>query len=779
MSAKLNQKAKSHAIALINSGKFNISDDFTPDSARSAGDAEKICLGENDGAFIYPLGLGDMIYRSAVAAAQEQAHGQNDAEISLTAGKLLEKIDHNGKKKDDGSGLNTRTFSIPINKNTGAPETLDEATRSFEIIAATEEPTFIYDWDRGAINEVLIMAGAQLPQNGQMVMLDSHDRYTTGAVIGSMRDIQIKSGQMIGRVYFSSVEEAQSPYIKAREGHLTDFSIGYRVDRKSTVWIPEGQEQIIAGRKFVGPLQVATRWVPREVSIVAIGADANAKARSEINNKQVGNEEEEYKMDQIVRKMLESKGLPTTATDEEAVAFLSKLEGKREAQVTTEPTEEQVNKIRTEAKGEVAARIKAIDEMCGRYEMPEVAREAILGGKTVDETRQIILDKLVAKSKTANPGTSGVEIVADEKDKFRAAANDALVLRAGHKIEKPAPGADDMRGFTLVEIARECLRMSNLPTRGSIKEMVGRALTSSDFPYILANLATKSMQAGWDTAQETWPLWTGRGSVSDFKTYYDMGLSELDDLEEIPDAGEIKRGTFSEKLPETYKIASYGKKFKLTRVMIINDDLGALTQLPAKRTEAANRKIGDIVYAIITANGNMGDSRALFSSTYHSNDAISGYLSAPGTSNIAEAIRAMKSHKDIAGKRRLNIRPEFFIGPVALEGSSEVFFRSEKFADTNTIATDSSLAATRVNPYSGNYFTRIYEPRLDDDSTTAWYLAGPKGKTVKVVFLNGQEGPILEMLQPGFSVEGFEYAVVIDVGAYAQDYRGLYRNEGA
>jgi hypothetical protein len=34
------------------------------------------------------------------------------------------------------------------------------------------------------------------------------------------------------------------------------------------------------------------------------------------------------------------------------------------------------------------------------------------------------------------------------------------------------------------------------------------------------------------------------------------------------------------------------------------------------------------------------------------------------------------------------------------------------------------------------------------------------------------------MMQAGFSVEGFEYAVVIDVGAYAQDYRGLYRNEG-
>jgi hypothetical protein len=288
------------------------------------------------------------------------------------------------------------------------------------------------------------------------------------------------------------------------------------------------------------------------------------------------------------------------------------------------------------------------------------------------------------------------------------------------------------------------------------------------------------MQQGWDDAQETWPIWTGEGSVSDFKTYYDNALSEFDDLEEIKDAGEIKLGGFTEKTPETYKIASYGKKFKVTRVMIINDDLNALTAMPAKRTEAANRKIGDIVYAVITGNGTMGDGVAIFSTaSTRLNDATSGYLSAPGIANIAEGIRVMGTHKDLAGKRRLNIRPQFFVAPKALEGTSEIFFRSDKYSDNDTVATDSSFASTRVNPYSGNYLTRVYEPRLDDDSESAWYLMGPKGRTVKVVFLNGRRGPILEMIQPGFSVEGFEYAVVIDAGAYATDYRGMYRNEGA
>jgi len=664
--------------------------------------------------------------------------------------------------------------SAPIARRSEGPATLDEENRSVEVIMSTEDPALVWDWERGLVNEVLLMSGAQLPESRQLVLLDAHSRYETANIIGSAREVRIENDAMIGRAIYSTAPEAESPWIKTREGHLTDYSIGYRVDE--SIWVPEGQTTSIEGRIFQGPVKVVTKWTPRELSAVPIGADQNAKARSEINQ-QINKEDN---MNPQIRAMLEAKGLPATATEEEAIAFLGNMEAKTETKTETdEERSRQEEKIRAEATGTERERIREIDGICERYDCRDLAREMIIGGKSLEEAQRAVLDAIHERSKKSNPGASGIIVVGHEQDKFRAAAEHALILRAGMTIEKPAPGAQELRGYTLVEMARECLRVAGLDHHGSIKEMVGRALTSSDFPNILANLATKSMQQGWDDAQETWPIWTGEGSVSDFKTYYDNGLSEFDDLEEIPDSGEIKIGGFSEKSPETYKIASYGKKFKVTRVMIINDDLNALTALPAKRTEAANRKIGDIVYAVLTGNGNMGDGNALFDATNHSNDAISGYKSAPGTANIAEAIRAMKSHKDIAGKRRLNIRPQYFLAPVSLEGSAEVFFRSERFSDSNTVATDSSLASTRVNPYAGNYFTRIYEPRLDDDSVTAWYLAGPKGRTVKVMFLNGQRGPILEMTQPGFSVEGFEYAVVIDVGAYATDYRGLYRNEGA
>lgn len=659
-----------------------------------------------------------------------------------------------------------------------APSSIDEKTRSVEVVLTTEDPVLVFDWDRGPIKEILLMKGAELPANGQLVMLDSHSRYDTSDIIGSVRDIKIEGEMMTGRVYFSSAPEAEGPWVKTKEGHLTDFSVGYRYDENNAVWIPEGQTAIVEGKSYAGPVRVTTKWTPRELSAVPIGADKNAKARSELT--QIINEEE-HTMDPKLRKFLERMGLPVTATETEALAFMERSDIKPAATETVAPadtkkTEADLEKVRSEAKGEERTRISEIDALLERYECQDMARELIVGGKSLDDAQRAVLDKVHAKAK--NPGFSGIKIGADEKDKFRAAANDALILRAGYAVEKPNPGADELRGLTLVEMAREALRIAGVSHRGNSKEMVGRALTSSDFPYILANLATKSMQIGWDQASETWQTWCGVGSVSDFKTYYDNALSEFDDLEEVKDAGEIKYGSFTEKAPETYKAATYAKKFRVTRVMIINDDMGALTEMPAKRAEAAARKVGDVAYAVLTGNGAMGDGVAIFHAVSHANDAASGFCSAPGITNIAEGIRAMGVQKDLKAKRRLNIRPQFLIAPKAIEGVSEIFFKSDKYSDSNTVATDSSLAATRANPYSGAYFTRVYEPRLDDDSTTAWYLAGPKGKTVKVVFLNGVQAPLMEIRQPGFTIEGFEYVVSIDAGAYAADYRGLYRNEG-
>jgi len=342
-------------------------------------------------------------------------------------------------------------------------------------------------------------------------------------------------------------------------------------------------------------------------------------------------------------------------------------------------------------------------------------------------------------------------VIQSDNLQFRLTAEDALCLRAGIDLGRPAPGADELAGYSLSELARMALGKAGMSTQGHPLEMVGRALTSSDFPSILANVANKALFEGFSTAEETWDIWCGVGSLPNFLPATLAGISGASDLEEV-------------------QLATYGKILALSRQAIINDDLGALTDIPRAYGEAAARKIGDLAYSVLTANAAMGDGAALFASG-HSNLAGSG--GAVSVNTLGAGIAAMKQQKDSGNTRRLNIRPNFFLGPVGIEAWSEQFFGSN-----NLNLTTADLEKGQSNPYAGKYFTRIYEPRLDDDSVTAWYLAGPKNKTVKLFFLNGNRKPYMEQ-QNGWNVDGIEYKVRIDAAAIALDHRGLYKNPGA
>jgi hypothetical protein len=167
----------------------------------------------------------------------------------------------------------------------GVPATLDEETRSINVVAATEKPVTVWDWERWEpVNEVLLMSGCKLPSARQMPFLAEHYRFNPSLdnVIGSCRELEIKGDKLLGRSQFSTCEEAEKPYIKVKEGHVTDVSIGYRVTK--AVRILKNESQVIDGRTFNGPLKVATEWTPTELTLCAIGADQAAKIRAAMSD---------------------------------------------------------------------------------------------------------------------------------------------------------------------------------------------------------------------------------------------------------------------------------------------------------------------------------------------------------------------------------------------------------------------------------------------------------------------------------------------------------------
>ena len=150
-------------------------------------------------------------------------------------------------------------------------------------ILTTEAAATVFDWERfDFVSEILLMDGLVLPATKQVPLLDHHSRYSVDDILGSVTDIRSAEAggyaAVDGLVRFASDERAQRVLQLVRDGHLTDGSVGYRVDR--AVWIPEGEQAAIRGRVFEGPVKVSYEWSLKEFSATPIGADALAKVRS-------------------------------------------------------------------------------------------------------------------------------------------------------------------------------------------------------------------------------------------------------------------------------------------------------------------------------------------------------------------------------------------------------------------------------------------------------------------------------------------------------------------
>lgn len=347
----------------------------------------------------------------------------------------------------------------------------------------------------------------------------------------------------------------------------------------------------------------------------------------------------------------------------------------------------------------------------------------------------------------------------------------SVLARAGLEEQQ----TDNRYNFmSLRELARASLADRGIGVASmNPMQMVGLAFThsTSDFGTILIDVANRSMLAGWEEALETFQLWTKKGFLSDFKTMHRVGLGEFPSLRQVREGAEYKYVTVGGR-SQPIALATYGEIFSITRQVIINDDMNMLTDIPRKMGMAAKATIGDLVYAILTSNPALSDNKALFHADHK--NLLTGGTSALSIDSLSKAKTQMATQKtEVEGgkPRTLNIRPAFVLTPVALEDKAKQIIRSASVpgADSNSGI---------ENPIR-NFAEVIGEPRLDDASATAFYLAARQGSdTIEVAYLDGNELPYMEQ-QQGFTVDGVATKVRIDAGVAPLDYRGLQKSNGA
>lgn len=373
---------------------------------------------------------------------------------------------------------------------------------------------------------------------------------------------------------------------------------------------------------------------------------------------------------------------------------------------------------------------------------------------------------------TQMAGPARAKVGMEAREKQVKGVELALMAKAGIKGGE----RNEFTSLSMAELAREFVMASGHSGRFSNRqEMVGHAFTmsgmhtTSDFANVLANVMGKAALQGWEEAAETFEQWTRKGTLTDFKATKRVGAGLFTALDAMAEGAEYKYGTVGDR-GEPITLATYGKGLRISRQAIINDDLNILGSLPIKMGRAAKATIGNLVYAILTANPNMADGVALF----HANHAnlLTGGGSALAVAGLSAARAAMRVMKEsYTTGQPLNIAPKYLIVPAALETTANQLI--------NSTVDPTASKGHAVNPVGG-MATVIADGRLDAASTTAWYLAAdPAGfDTIEVAYLDGNDAPYLEQ-QASWSVDGVEMKVRIDAGVAPLDAHTLQKNAGA
>jgi phage head maturation protease len=568
--------------------------------------------------------------------------------------------------------------------------------------------------------------------NGLGTVLFNHDR---DAVVGHVEKVWLEDNRGKALVRFDTDEQSETIFQKVQSGTLQGVSVGYAIYRYEVL---EDEDTKSTNGRFNGPAYVVTDWEPLEISIVSVPADATVgvgRSAEEIHTS-IDTQEDNTRMDpkEILKTEEEVKSTPVeTGITQEDLQKAMEQERKRTSEIT--------------------ALFRDFDV--------EGADEAIVMGVSVDEARAMVMDQLRARNK----GVS-VTMGEAESDKFRAAAQDAVLMAAGIPVADAAPGANELRGYSMIELARESLQRENVKANfGDNMELARQAINStSTFPAIMSNLANKSVMTGFNEAETTFQIWAGKGSNRDFKEAARVALSEAGNLELVPEGGQFQQDFLGEASART-KVATYGKLFSLTRQAIINDDLGLFSKIATKYGSAAKRLVNKMVYAQLTGNVKMQDGVALFDNK-HGNVADTG--EALSVKAIAKAITAMRRQKGITGEATLNITPKYLVVPPELEMVA--------YQIVNSTAAVDGVNSGVVNPYKGR-FVVVADAELTNPD--AWYLVADASQhdTIEVTYLNGVETPRLETRQ-GFDVDGIEYKVAFDCGVSALDFRGVFKNAG-
>lgn len=646
---------------------------------------------------------------------------------------------------------------------------VDEEARTVELVWSTGAQVRRFSWSEGEFLEELSLDPKHVRmgrlENGAP-LLNSHRSWGLDSVLGVVESAEIGKGEAAATVRFPAEgisEDADRVFRLVRDGIIRHVSVGYAVHRY------EKTEE-----KGKTPIWRATDWEPYEISLVPMGADDAATVRAECADTNpcelVLAHRGADQMADTKKKSDPQGGAAPAASPAPAPETVEHT-----ASQPAPPTAEEIRR-------QERARLSEIHRIADGFDLGEdFVSRANAENMTVDEARAAAFELHYQERREApaeqidNVAPAG-QITGGE-DLARAGASEGIRSALAHRFNPSrnelSEAGRNFYGMRLMEMARAHLEAHGFRVRGLAPAELARVAmglstrgsgglhSTSDFPYILADLAGKELRSDYEGAPETFTAWTSRGTIPDFKEIKINQLGDFPALEKVLEGGEYQFGTIGE-AREAMKLSKYGKRIAFTWEMLMNDDLNAFMMLAGRIGYAVRTLESDLVYDHFLSNPDMGDGDPCF----HANHGNSG-AGTISTANLGARRAAMRKQTGLGGDRKLNIMAKNLLVPAALE----------TVAEQNVSEVQATEVANK-NVFAGK-LRPIAEPRLDDVSEVEWYMTADPAQveTLRVCRLEGEDGPVVES-RTGFDVDGLEIKVRHVMAVKLIDWRGLQKSDG-
>ena len=559
-----------------------------------------------------------------------------------------------------------------------------------------------------------------------------------------------------GKLAISGGIDAQAPraaaIVETGKRIPWQLSVGAALLKRKRV--DAGEKLEINGVELEGPFDAAEVEL-REVSVVALGADADTELRiaagwqiEAINNKE---------------------NVMETPKNTPAVEPEKKVPARSEEDIRAEAVE--------------AERKRVADVTAALSEYPTLVDKAVSAGWTLEHTQDVIA---TVKAATGGMTAAGPNVIVRSKPAATAEVLEAaLSFRAGidgREIEaafgeQVTAQADKMRGISLAEAVVAACRLRGIEASVHLDaETIRAAFSTTDLPVLLGNVANKRMLKEFNLVPTVAPKLCTTGDLADYKEADRVRLVDIGDLAEIPAGGEVPNSQLGEETAKN-QAKRYGRIFWIDEMLIVNDDLNAFLQIPRIFGNRAARKIDKVFFERLMANPTFTDGKALFHSAHK--NLKTGSASALSLNSLKAARTALLQQVDANGDN-IAVAPKYLLVPSGLEADAMELVASQG------ITTGENATKPTLNIVSKWGLEVIGAPQLDNPalanySATAWYLFADPAQcdTFEIGYLRGQRNPVVKMVGYDPSRFGVGYRVEYSFGVREQEFRGMVKSTGA